>query len=670
MKLSSLIVKNIKHNIKNYVAYLLGNSFILTILFMFFSLIFSKSFMNEPSTSLIKENLTSVIALMLAFSVVFIIYTTITFTKYRGKEFGVYYTIGLTSKNIIKILSCENAIVALISFIVGALGGSIFVQLFYKAIEKILNLKNIDFGLSIKSYLGIAAITIFIYLFNTLYQMRFLRKLSIVQILKSSAKKDIGKASYIMGILGIIALIASMILYRNTLSDISSDAAPRMIICIILAIVSLYFIIGFAMTVIAKISKRFKRFYNKNIVPINSLSHRFISYRGVLYVVTLLVAGAMVCISMTYSMYKATEKYINGDYPFDIGIIVDRNSINKYDFKDIIEKAGADIKNYHVVESISVPNLMEKDGQINFDAPQMIISESSYNELYNKNVNIKEGEALYWCREQSREFADTNMIIDIPTKEDKDYNILNNFKNGRMPLSEYKKEKDNKNYTVISKDNRVNNIGSVTNYVMNDKYLRGSFLVINDEDYKKLKEAINKDNITYDVQVNINNNKDFASINDKLQKELNLIGDKDIPNSLTVKAKRFNEEIDSRGFSLFTYAFLGMMMLVGSGAVLYFKTFTSLEDDKARGRQLVKLGLTKKEVSKIITKELTAIFIVPPVIALLIIGYYLSKLYVMIPDGDYMWQNSIEIFIIYGIIQIIFFFLTKIKYIREVRSNI
>ncbi|EGT3616830.1 ABC transporter permease [Clostridium perfringens] len=670
MQLSSLIVKNIKHNIKNYVAYLLGNSFILTILFMFFSLIFSKAFMNEPATSLIKENLTSVIALMLAFSVVFIIYTTITFTKYRGKEFGVYYTIGLTSKNIIKILSYENAIVALISFIVGALGGSIFVQLFYKAIEKILNLKNIDFGLSIKSYLGIAAIAMLIYLFNTLYQMRFLRKLSIVQILKSSAKKDIGKASYIMGILGIIALIASMILYRNTLSNISSDAVPRIIICVILAIVSLYFIIGFAMTVIAKISKRFKRFYNKNIVPINSLSHRFISYRGVLYVVTLLVAGAMVCISMTYSMYKATEKYINGDYPFDIGIVVDRNSINKYDFKDIIEKAGADIKNYHVVESISVPNLMEKDGQINFDAPQMIISESSYNELYNKNVNIREGEALYWCREKSREYADTNMIIDIPTKGDKDYNILNNFKNGRMSLSEYKEEKDNKNYTVISKDNRVNNIGSVTNYVMNDKYLRGSSLVISDEVYKKLKEAINKDNITYDVQVNINNNKDFDSINDKLQKEFNLIGDKDISNSLTVKAKRFNEEIDSRGFSLFTYAFLGMMMLVGSGAVLYFKTFTSLEDDKSRGRQLVKLGLTKKEVSKIITKELTAIFIVPPVVALLIIGYYLSKLYVMIPDGDYMWQNSIEIFIIYGIIQIIFLFLTKIKYIREVRSNI
>lgn len=556
MELSRLIFKNLKYNIKNYVAYLLGNSFILTILFMFFSLIFSEAFMNEPSTSLIKENLTSVIALMIAFSVVFIIYTTITFTKYRGKEFGVYYTMGLTSKNIIKILSYENLIIALTSFVIGALGGSIFVQLFYKAIEKILNLKILDFELSINSYLGIGIIAIIIYLFNTLYQILFLRKLSIVQILKSSSKKEFGKSSYTMGILGIVSFGVSMIIYEESLRDISNYAWSKLIISIVLAIISLYFIIGFSMTIISKISKLFKRFYNGNILSINSLSHKFISYRGVLYVVTLLVAGAMIFISMAYSMYKTTEKYIQGDYPFDIGMIVNNDDINKYDFKNIIKESGAHIKDYYVVESIKVPSLIEKDGEINFDAPQSIISESSYNTFNNEDINLEENEALYWHREKNREFKGANMIIDIPA-DGEDHNILNYFKDGVMSLSRYKEIKNSGDYIIIPKENRVSENSSITNYLINYKYLRGSSLVIDDEVYKKLKDASSISNLIYDIQVNINNNDDFLSIDNELRNKLSLIGDKDILDSLTIKEKRFNEEINSSHIYSATNYFFG-----------------------------------------------------------------------------------------------------------------
>ena len=42
MNLTRMIFKNIKYNIKNYIAYLLGNSFVICILFLFYSLIFSK----------------------------------------------------------------------------------------------------------------------------------------------------------------------------------------------------------------------------------------------------------------------------------------------------------------------------------------------------------------------------------------------------------------------------------------------------------------------------------------------------------------------------------------------------------------------------------------------------------------------------------------------------
>lgn len=139
MNLSEMILKNIKYNIKSYTAYLVGNTFIIAILFMFFSLLSSNVFMKVIGGSHqdSSEMLEVMITLMTAFSVVFILYTTISFTKYRGKEFGVYFTIGLTSKNIIKILSHENLMIAASSFILGAFSELYFQKYFIWQYQKL-----------------------------------------------------------------------------------------------------------------------------------------------------------------------------------------------------------------------------------------------------------------------------------------------------------------------------------------------------------------------------------------------------------------------------------------------------------------------------------------------------------------------------------------------------
>ena len=63
--------------------------------------------------------------------------------------------------------------------------------------------------------------------------------------------------------------------------------------------ISLYFVIGFAMTFIVKTLKHFKRFYNNNILFINSLSHRFYSLRNVLYIVSIMASGAIIFTSLS-----------------------------------------------------------------------------------------------------------------------------------------------------------------------------------------------------------------------------------------------------------------------------------------------------------------------------------------------------------------------------------
>lgn len=650
MNLYSMILKNIRYNIKNYIAYFIGNSFILCILFMFINLLLSKAFMMQPKGSVIKSDLITIVVLIVAFSIAFILYTAISFTNYRGKEFGVYFTIGLTSKNIINILSYENIIISGAAFICGSLLGSLFSKLFYMVIIKILNLNNINFEINIMVYVYIFLIALLIFIFNSGYQILFLKRLSIVQSLKSNSKKYCANSNDTLGIIGLVILVSSMIVFPKICSENNSS---KLIINISLSIISMYFVIGFIMRLITKISKVFRGFYNSNMLVLNSLIHRFIEYRNVIYIVTLLVSGAMVFMSVTYSLYKSTQMGIDSDYPYDLSFVVSKNEIGE-NLKDIIKSSGADIKTYTKLENIEVPDIRLYNNKIiNVYSQIGILSESNYNIITKKNVHINKDHAIFIHREKRGRFLNSGLIIDFT----KNNNKFNSF------LKDYKKTK--KRFIYIPKENKVDKIGMATNCLLVGNYSRLASIVINDNEYKRLKQNSLDSSIYYDILVNINNNNDYKKIEKNLRHKLNKIGNSTIKTSLVLKREKFNKTINSRKFELFIYSFLGSMLLLGSAVTLYFKIFTSLEDDKNIKRQLIKLGLTNKDINKLIIKELIAVFLMSPVIALILVGYYLSRVYSLVPGGNYMWSNSLFVFSIYGVIQIIFFIITTNQYLKR-----
>ena len=390
-----MIIKNIKYNIKNYTAYLLGNSLIGCILFMFFTLVFSPEFMNADKTMPLKGNFLPILVIMVAFSGVFIIYTTVSFTKYRGRELGVYFTIGLTSREIIKILFYENIIISISAFLFGSILGSIFSKLFHMAIGEILNINNISIPLSIKAYGVIALISIGTLLFTTIYQIIFLKRYSVINILKSKSKKDIGSTSSILGFIGIVLLVISMVLFKKVINQEIGNAQEVLVGSIIGTLVSGYLLIGFSMTFVVKILRRFKGIYNNNILFVTSLSHKFMDYRRVLFVVTIMVAGAMLFISISYGMYKSTEKLNNARYPYDISFVVEKENLQNVDLKQLVEESTGEIESYGELEGINLPDIKVGDGvRAMYDVQTLNISENTYNKIYNKDLSLDNGEVM------------------------------------------------------------------------------------------------------------------------------------------------------------------------------------------------------------------------------------------------------------------------------------
>jgi len=603
----------------------------------------------------LKGELNTIVIFMIAFSAAFIIFTTVSFTKYRGREFGVYFTIGLTSKEIIKILCYENIIISLASFLIASLSGSIFSKLFHMAIGKILNIDNIVIPLSFKAYAAVLLISIVIFLFTTVYQMIFLSRYSVINILKSKSKKDIGSTSTILGVIGIIIFIGSFIIVKMIADrKINSRGSTYSLAPVVGTIVSVYLLIGFSMTVVVKVMKKFKKAYNNNILFINSLSHRFISYRIVLYVVTLMVSGGIIFISFAYSMYKSTEKQVGSLFPHDMSFIVDKSRIKDMNIKDFVTKNLGEVKSYSEVEGLNIPNIRVNDGACLWRRPNMlVISEDSYKALGNNELNLRKGEVFYCHAEKTGSFYDGGFMLDLSKKVMDDTAIS---------LDEYKAQRNTDEYIYVPKEKKEEKVAAIVNISYNEDYFRGDVVVVNNEDYKAMEQKLGDEAITYDVLIDLKEEGKY----ERLKGELEANFGKKVNDTLITRKKTFDKAIKENSFMLFICSFMGMMFLVGSAAVIYFKTITSIEEDRERSKQLVKIGLSRKEINALIMKELGAVFLVPPIIALVCIGFYLSAVFNKINDGEYMLKNSLFVFGVYSVIQIIFYFITSNRYKKQV----
>ena len=653
MDFSSLIKKNIKHNIKNYTAFLFANIIIQCILLMFFTLAYSSEFEKIPSSSAIKSDFNLIIAGMILFSLFFIFYTAVSFTKYRGREFGVYYTMGLTSKQIIKILSYENIIISLLSFIIGTIAGVMFSKLFFMIIGSILKSNEYNDFFNIKA-VGVAfLISILIYFISTIYQLYYIKKTPIVEILKSKAKKDIGKTSFITGTIGIAALIVSLVLYKKAFGD-TEYSARLLETGIGGTFISLYFVIGFAMTFVMKILKHFKKIYNNNILFINSLSHRFYSLRNVLYIVSIMASGAIIFTSVSYSTYKTVKITNDTEYKYDLSFIVPFNT-SESKVKEILNKNSISVKQYNELDGLNVLDLRVAGEEIIPHGISFVINEDSYRKFTGENLNLKDNELLYGKISDTGLYKDSNILFDCS-----DGNKVNSF-------SEYKEKTPKDKYMFFAKNNKKYSKKLITNSSFSKFFMRGVTITVNNNNYKKLNNMCPEKKKTKDILLNINPI-DYNLYKKNLEEDLKKEFGEEYVDTLCIKQEKFDEFLKSCQFNLFTYSFLGFMFLIGSAAILYFKTIVTSREDMERAVKLSRLGLTTKEILKVSYKELAATFLIPPLLAILVIGYFLKIMLNIIPNGDVLFNNCLQVFALYAVIQIIFYAVTAVKYKYIIRD--
>ena len=585
------------------------------------------------------------------FAIFFVTYAHSSFNKSRSKEFGLYLTLGMTNKDIGRLIKIENSIIIFLSLTAGLITGTIFSRLFFLIVVNLLNLEGIKFALSYKSYL--LTILIFLFVFTLVIMMgrRMARKLEVARMLKGNKSNiELKKYNPFIGTSGIVLTVSSLIGFDLILKkQLFSDLPFLPLIMIGLSILGFYLTIAHLGSTLIFFSKRFRNKYFNNIININEVQNKFSQYKKILFIMTLLTIIVIYFIGMTYSSYSITSKFARNEFPYHLMYVVqqDDQKIVQKKFNDIVSNSN-DIKVTEQKKLDYIEGRIYKttNGKKGWFGSVEVISENGFNKISNQRLDIKSGEAVTLVKltepERNQWFNDKMIKMQMGEK---------------VYEFEFKKE--------------------LTQMLINQSKRTSRFMVIIDTgDYKELQKTVRSDKIGVFNLTNFSDWKNAAPVSQKLfafmEDSLNYQQNdsKLVRYEVATRIEFFRAIKEQYGIFLFLMSFIGLLFFVSSGSVLYLKLFTDIDRIKIKYKKLFRIGISNKEIKRTISKELSLVFFAP-----LVLGSGLGLVFIMISTTNFALQgelilNTLVVAGIYGILQYIFYIIARQKYLNEIKGEI
>lgn len=643
MTFNQLAFRIFKVNLRKYLLYFICMSFTIIVFFTYTTLLTNKNFMNSNNVNnMISYNLIAPSIIISIFSILFIIYSQNAFIKYRKSEFGLFMVLGMTYKDIRKIIFMENSIISLISLVISLLMGSIFSRLFYYIIIKIINVKNIFFSLSLESYLYTILFFIIIFTISILIILININNYEIINLLKVSRVADKNKLSKL--IFGLIGLIFIGIAIYDMLCNYKLGSINIFIRSILLCFIGIYFIISGALVILTYLSKYNLKNYYKYLFLLTNFKHTYGQTKKILFLIIILVSITTFFCSFAITIIADSEAYAINHNPYHLAFIEikGKNHIDQNILDNILNNGETPLVSQKSIEYL--------DKQL-----FKIFSDKDLNSTFNTAFSVHKGK-----------FINLAQIV-----EDDGYiHEISEISNISVTIKNYITEFQSQG---LIKEMVFNNIPYITN---------GYIIIVNNEDYLSIKSEIvnNTIDIGYIRVFNFNDWKKTYSISNQLSKELdnyNRNHTKLYFNNITQDIKVFKpisrieeylERKQSGAFLLFILTFIGILFFISSGIILHFRLMNDIGNERIKYRKLYKIGITENEISKIIYRELKILFFLPYLLGMLFATFYIYTFLITIIKSNNLTSYTMLICIVYLCFQFIYYLVYKRVYIKMILS--
>lgn len=594
---------NLMENKKTYFPYILACTCAIIMFYTMDCMVLNEGLNSIRSAEALKMLLRFGVNIISIFSIVFLFYTNSFLIKRRKKEIGIYNVLGMEKKHIAKVLSIETVIIAIISLSLGILGGIIVGKLIFLVL---INLLKIDITISSSFSISLSAIMqtmeLFIAIFIVILISNFLQVkiANPIELLKGGQKGEKEpKTSWILAISGIIELMVGYGIAIAIQSPLK--ALSTIFIAIILVIAGTYSTFTAGSIAFLKLLKKNKKFFykTKNFVSVSGMIYRMKQNAVGLANICILSTAVLLTISTTVSLYAGQESSLKIAHPLDTEISIENATSEEKDsvvniMKEEAAKNNVTLKNQVEYNNKELITLRDENSFKNTEVNLSITNDikainiyilEDYNKMEGKQIFLEDNEVLIFS--VGKEFNYDSIVI-----------------NGR----EFKvKEKLNK---LKIQNKNENNITEEYDVIVKDKN------AINDiykaEDIKEL------ENLNYNIGFDIDgDNKNIIKFSDSLKNNISSIEKSEFE---SIFLERENFYITNGGF-IFIGSFLGLLFILGTVLIIYYKQISEGYDDSERFKIMQKVGMSKEEVKTTINKQILMVFFIPLVAAVIHIAF-------------------------------------------------
>ncbi len=593
-----LAANNIRKNSKTYIPYILTCIFTAAMYYIIHSLSNNEGISTLVGSETISITLGLGNRITAIFAIIFLFYTNSFLIKRRKKEFGLFNILGMEKKHLLRVIGYETLYIALISLTLGITIGILLDKLMYLSVLKMMEVEiSLGFYISWSSILStiiLFSVIFFIIFINSLRQVHISNPIELLKSTNLGEKEP--KTKWFMAILGFICLGVGYYIALTTKNPVM--AITLFFVAVILVIIGTYLIFTAGSIAFLKLLRKNKKYYYnvKHFTSVAGMIYRMKQNAVGLANICILSTMVLVMISSTSSMMIGMEDIINTRYPYDISIYSDvSDNDNKESLVYEIENA---IKNERVKKEISYTYLnfaaiKDKDrfvtnsnsnSDIYNDMNNLIfITLEDYNRVTSENKSLGEGEVLLYSN-----------------REKYSYDTINIF---------------DREYKILEKVNEFLGNGIISANIASSQYI-----VVKDTDeinylYKKQKEVFGENASEIEFLYGIDLNETEVEKGEAYESIVGRLDEKGFVYKCETKLGARSSAISLYGGLFFIGTFLGVLFIMATILIIYYKQISEGYDDKERFEIMQKVGMSNEEVQGSIRSQVLTVFFLPLITA-------------------------------------------------------
>ncbi len=598
-----LAAGNMKKNARTYLPYLVTCIITVAMFYIVKSLSQNPGVKNMVGGGFISELMFMGSQVVGLFAIIFLFYTNSFLVKRRKKEFGVFNILGMEKRHLAWVLGWETVYLAVGSLVPGLLLGIALDKFMYLLIGKIVG-ADIPLGFFVSARVIRQTVQVFAVIFlliciNAIRQVHVADPIALLQAGNAGEKEP--AARWPLALAGLATLGGGYYIAITVRDPLAS--LVMFFVAVVLVIIGTYLLFTAGSIALLKLLRKNKGYYyrTRHFVSVSGMIYRMKQNAVGLANICVLSTMVLVMVSTTTSLMIGMDDLIRQRYPADIIIYFrdhapEGNQAGLQAIRALQQESGIEatkeIDYLYLAFSGYQEYQYETENAGGGNPPQMqvdandellFITLEDYNRNMGENQTLEDGEIMIYS--DRRHYGhDTLRLFG------REYTVAKRL-DSFVGQGQYAANISNTYYIVVPDQETLSEIYQGQKGVLGEKA-------------KAIRQVYGFDTDAGEEEQNAFH----AALTEALSQ--NQIGA-----SVEGRAEAKSSFISLYGGLFFIGVFLGVLFVMATVLIIYYKQISEGYDDKGRFEIMQKVGMSRDEVKSSIHSQVLTVFFLPLIVA-------------------------------------------------------